>query len=86
MKHCKKCSDIHVSDGVRVNSVHPGFIDTPLTRAQAPDVNAFVIAAMPMKRAGRREEVAYGCLFLASYQSSYMTSAEIVTDGGYIAQ
>ena len=71
---------------VRVNSVHPGFIDTPLTQAQAPEINAFVIASTPMKRAGQPLEVANGCLFLASDESSYMTGAELVIDGGYLAQ
>jgi NAD(P)-dependent dehydrogenase (short-subunit alcohol dehydrogenase family) len=82
----KNAAMTYVGDGIRVNSVHPGFIDTPLTQAQAPDVNAFVIASTPMKRAGRPEEVSYGCLFLASDESSYMTGAELVIDGGYLAQ
>jgi NAD(P)-dependent dehydrogenase (short-subunit alcohol dehydrogenase family) len=82
----KNAAMTYVGDGIRVNSIHPGFIDTPLTKAQAPNVNAFVIAATPMKRAGRPEEVAYGCLFLASDESSYMTGAELVIDGGYLAQ
>ena len=82
----KNAAMTYVGDGIRVNSIHPGFIDTPLTKAQAPDVNAFVIAATPMKRAGKPEEVAFGCLFLASDESSYMTGAELVIDGGYLAQ
>jgi NAD(P)-dependent dehydrogenase (short-subunit alcohol dehydrogenase family) len=69
-----------------VNSVHPSFIDTPLTHAQAADINAFVIAATPMKRASKPIEVANGVLFLASDESSYMTGAELVIDGGYLAQ
>jgi NAD(P)-dependent dehydrogenase (short-subunit alcohol dehydrogenase family) len=82
----KNAAITYVADGIRVNSIHPGFIDTPLTQAQAKDVNEFVIASTPMKRAGRPEEVAYGCLFLASDESSYMTGAELVIDGGYLAQ
>jgi NAD(P)-dependent dehydrogenase (short-subunit alcohol dehydrogenase family) len=82
----KNAAMTYVGDGIRINSVHPGFIDTPLTQAQAPDINAFVIASTPMKRAGRPEEVAYGCLFLASDESSYVTGAELVIDGGYLAQ
>jgi NAD(P)-dependent dehydrogenase (short-subunit alcohol dehydrogenase family) len=76
----------YVADNVRVNSLHPGFIDTPLTRAQAPEVNAFVVAATPMKRAGTAREIANGALFLASDESSFMTGAELVIDGGYLAQ
>jgi len=82
----KNAAMSYVADGIRVNSVHPGFIDTPLTQAQAADINAFVIAATPMKRAGKPIEVANGVLFLASDESSYMTGAELVIDGGYHAQ
>lgn len=82
----KNAAMTYVADGIRINSVHPGFIDTPLTQAQAPEINAFVIASTPMKRAGKPIEVANGCLFLASDESSYMTGAELVIDGGYLAQ
>jgi NAD(P)-dependent dehydrogenase (short-subunit alcohol dehydrogenase family) len=82
----KNAAMSYVADGIRVNSVHPGFIDTPLTQAQAADINAFVIAATPMKRASKPIEVANGVLFLASDESSYMTGAELVIDGGYLAQ
>jgi NAD(P)-dependent dehydrogenase (short-subunit alcohol dehydrogenase family) len=82
----KNAAMTYVGDGIRINSVHPGFIDTPLTQAQAPEINAFVIASTPMKRAGKPIEVANGCLFLASDESSFMTGAELVIDGGYLAQ
>ncbi len=82
----KNAAMSYVADGIRVNSVHPGFIDTPLTQAQASDINAFVIASTPMKRAGKPIEVANGVLFLASDEASYMTGAELVIDGGYLAQ
>lgn len=76
----------YVADGIRVNSVHPGFIHTPLTDAQAPALNEVVIASTPMKRGGKPIEVAYGCLFLASDEASYVTGTELVIDGGYLAQ
>ncbi len=82
----KNAAMTYVTDGVRVNSVHPGFIDTPLTQAQAADLNDAVIASTPMKRAGKPIEIAYGCLFLASDESSYVTGTELVIDGGYLAQ
>jgi len=82
----KNAALTYVADGIRVNSVHPGFIDTPLTRAQAPDLNHAVIASTPMKRGGTPMEVAYGCLFLASDESSFVTGAELPIDGGYLAQ
>jgi len=82
----KNAAITYVADGIRVNSLHPGFIDTPLTQSQAPEVNAFVVAATPMKRAGTAREIANGALFLASDESSFMTGAELVIDGGYLAQ
>jgi NAD(P)-dependent dehydrogenase (short-subunit alcohol dehydrogenase family) len=82
----KNAAMTYVADGIRVNSVHPGFIHTPLTDAQAPDLNRLVIASTPMKRGGTPLEVAYGCLFLACDEASYVTGAELVIDGGYLAQ
>jgi 3alpha(or 20beta)-hydroxysteroid dehydrogenase len=82
----KNAAMTYVADGIRVNSVHPGFIHTPLTDAQAADLNEVVIASTPMKRGGKPIEVAYGCLYLASEESSYVTGAELVIDGGYLAQ
>ncbi|HEY4175550.1 MAG TPA: SDR family oxidoreductase [Kofleriaceae bacterium] len=82
----KNAAMTYVADGIRVNSVHPGFIHTPLTDAQAPDLNAAVIAATPMKRGGTPMEIAYGCLYLASEESSFVTGTELVIDGGYLAQ
>lgn len=82
----KNAAMTYVGDGIRVNSVHPGFIHTPLTDSQAPELNDAVIGATPMKRGGRPIEVAYGALFLASDESSYVTGTELVIDGGYLAQ
>lgn len=73
----------YVGDGIRVNSLHPGIIDTPMIAAQDPGITAAVVAATPMKRLGRPMEIANGALFLASDESSYMTGAELVIDGGY---
>jgi 3alpha(or 20beta)-hydroxysteroid dehydrogenase len=82
----KNAAISYAGDGIRVNSIHPGFIDTPLTQAQDPAINANVIALTPMKRAGTPLDIAIGCLFLASDESSFMTGAELVIDGGYLAQ
>jgi NAD(P)-dependent dehydrogenase (short-subunit alcohol dehydrogenase family) len=73
----------YVGDGIRVNSLHPGIIDTPMIAAQDSGITAAVVAATPMKRLGRPLEIATGALFLASDESSYMTGAELVIDGGY---
>lgn len=82
----KNAAITYVGDGIRVNSVHPGFIDTPLTQAQAPEINAYVIGLTPMGRAGTPREIANGCLFLASDEASFITGSELVIDGGYLAQ
>lgn len=82
----KNAAMTYVGEGIRVNSVHPGFIHTPLTDSQASELNEAVIDATPMKRGGQPIEVAYGCLFLASDESSYVTGTELVIDGGYLAQ
>ncbi|HEV7256609.1 MAG TPA: SDR family oxidoreductase [Bosea sp. (in: a-proteobacteria)] len=82
----KNAAITYVGDGIRVNSVHPGFIATPLTDAQAPDLNEATVGATPMKRAGQPIEIAYGALYLASDESSYVTGTELVIDGGYLAQ
>jgi 3alpha(or 20beta)-hydroxysteroid dehydrogenase len=82
----KNAAMTYVGDGIRVNSLHPGFIHTPLTDAQAPDLNAATVEATPMKRGGLPIEIAYGALYLASDESSYVTGTELVIDGGYLAQ
>lgn len=82
----KNAAMTYVGDGIRVNSVHPGFIHTPLTDAQAAELNAEVIAATPMKRGGQPIEIAYGVLYFASEEASYVTGTELVIDGGYLAQ
>lgn len=73
--------------GIRVNSIHPGIIDSPMVAEDVPaDVVPLVVGATPMQRLGRPEEIANGALFLASDESSYMTGSELVIDGGYSAQ
>jgi NAD(P)-dependent dehydrogenase (short-subunit alcohol dehydrogenase family) len=76
----------YVADGIRANSVHPGYIVTPLTEAQAHEVNQLMIDTTPMRRPGQPIEVAHGTLFLACDESSYVTGIELVIDGGYLAQ
>ncbi|MDQ0248783.1 3alpha(or 20beta)-hydroxysteroid dehydrogenase [Sphingomonas kyeonggiensis] len=76
----------YVGDGIRVNAVLPGFIRTPLTDAQDAALNRAVIEATPMRRGGDASEVAYGCLYLASDEASYVTGTTLAIDGGYLAQ
>ena len=78
----------YASEGIRVNSVHPGIIDTPMTEAilADPERNQRWISGTPLGRRGEPEDVAYGVLFLASDESSFMTGSELVIDGGWTAQ
>jgi NAD(P)-dependent dehydrogenase (short-subunit alcohol dehydrogenase family) len=76
---------------IRVNSVHPGNIDTPLFRKLVEKIGGGVeytakilSAPVPMQRMGKPEEIAYGILFLASDEASYVTAAELVMDGGML--
>jgi NAD(P)-dependent dehydrogenase (short-subunit alcohol dehydrogenase family) len=82
----KNAAITYADRGIRVNSIHPGFIDTPITQAQDPALNAAVVAATPLGRAGTPREIAYGCLFLASDEASFVTGIEMYVDGGYLAQ
>jgi meso-butanediol dehydrogenase/(S,S)-butanediol dehydrogenase/diacetyl reductase len=75
-------------NGVRVNSIHPGHIATPLTAPAYADADIArtLLADVPLGRIGESEEIADGILFLASDESRYMTGAELVIDGGSTAQ
>lgn len=69
-------------EGVRVNSVHPGYIDTPILGETDREM---LIGATPMGRLGRPEEIASVICFLASDEAGFVTGAEFVADGGYTA-
>ncbi|WP_159269017.1 glucose 1-dehydrogenase [Zhongshania aliphaticivorans] len=79
---------------IRVNSIHPGFIATPLVIAaieslpasEAEQLSAQLLAKIPFGELGNPEDIANGALFLASDESRYMTGSELVIDGGYTAQ
>jgi NAD(P)-dependent dehydrogenase (short-subunit alcohol dehydrogenase family) len=77
----------HAADGIRVNSVHPGFMPPMRTSKGSADPawRAKMLDAVPMKREGRVEEVAHAVLFLASDEASYITGTELVVDGGFLA-
>lgn len=73
---------------IRVNSVAPTFIDTPLTRPmfEDPEFNQFVMDRIPMGRLGTQQDVANAVLFLASAASSMVTGLSLKVDGGWTAQ
>jgi NAD(P)-dependent dehydrogenase (short-subunit alcohol dehydrogenase family) len=76
----------YAPQGIRVNSVGPGFIETPLLAAASPEIVAGVAGLHPLGRLGRAEEVAELVAFLASDRASNITGAYYVTDGGYTAR
>jgi 3alpha(or 20beta)-hydroxysteroid dehydrogenase len=67
---------------IRVNSVHPGPIDTEMLKVRTPEQNQQRLQLVPMKRMGAAEEVASLVLFLLSDESTYITGAEVAIDGG----
>ena len=81
----KNVAATHGQDGVRCNSLHPGYILSPMNENQAPEINAALIAGTVLKRPGVPIETAYAALFLASDEASYVTGTSLVVDGGYLA-
>jgi NAD(P)-dependent dehydrogenase (short-subunit alcohol dehydrogenase family) len=79
---------LHWADrGVRVNSVHPGFIDTPILEPiKGTEFEQNMIGLTPMGRLGRPDEIAAGVAYLASDDASFVTGLELYIDGGYIAR
>ena len=77
----------HVQENIRCNSVHPGPITTDMISEMVADADEWQLRLnrLPMGRAGTPEEIAYGVIFLASDESSYMTGSELVMDGGTTA-
>ena len=77
--------------GIRVNSVHPGYVDTPLVQRffdgpEGEGARQKLIDLHPIGRLGVPEDIANGVLYLASDESSFVTGSELVIDGGYTAQ
>jgi NAD(P)-dependent dehydrogenase (short-subunit alcohol dehydrogenase family) len=73
-------------DGIRANSVHPGFMPPMRTAHPDPDILEDLVRLTPLRRIGAPIEVAYGVLFLASDEASFITGTELVIDGGFIAR
>ena len=78
----------YAKEGIRVNSVHPGFVDSPMTIGYhaLPGIRETRVAATPLGRMGTPEDIAAGILYLASDESSFVTGSELVIDGGMTAQ
>jgi NAD(P)-dependent dehydrogenase (short-subunit alcohol dehydrogenase family) len=78
----------YATQGIRVNSVGPAFVSTPLISAleSDPTVNDMLVALHPMERLGRPEEVAHLVVFLSSDQASFITGSYYPVDGGYLSR
>ena len=83
----------YAKDNIRVNSVHPGFIWTPLVKNMAENseegVEKFrekLDSLHPLGHVGEPDDIAYGVLYLASDESRFLTGSELVIDGGYTCQ
>ena len=79
---------VYAKDNIRFNSVHPGYIITPLFRKLAAEKDSFEESVakesmtIPLGRMGMPEDIANGILYLASDESSYVTGSELIIDGG----
>jgi 3alpha(or 20beta)-hydroxysteroid dehydrogenase len=71
-------------DHIRVNSVHPGFIDTPMLDRNPPETNQAGVEATPLKRLGRPEDIAAAVAWLASDDAGFVTGSELTVDGGWL--
>jgi 3alpha(or 20beta)-hydroxysteroid dehydrogenase len=69
--------------GIRVNSIHPGYIDTPMNDFASPELRSSMVSLIPLSRPGQPEDVAELAAFLASDAASFISGAEIAIDGGW---
>lgn len=83
---CKSLAIQFAPEQIRCNIIHPGFIDTPLQAPYLNDQKRTAIAnEIPLRRLGTARDIANAALFLASDESSWMTGAEMIVDGGFMA-
>ena len=83
---------LYAGEKIRVNSVHPGFIWTPMVEGYLEDLGdqaparAGLDALHPLGHVGEPDDIAWGCVYLASNEAKFVTGAELVIDGGYTAR
>ncbi|WP_409346701.1 glucose 1-dehydrogenase [Paenibacillus sp. MBLB4367] len=88
LRAISKASAVELAqDRIRVNSVHPGIIVTPMIReAMESGAEQMFQAGTPIPRLGKPDDIAYGVLYLASDESSFVTGTELIIDGGWTAR
>ena len=91
VRHLSKSLAVEFAEkryNIRVNSVHPGYADTPLTKPLFANEDALALRLnkVPLGRIGTADEIANGIIYLASDESSFVTGSELVIDGGMTAQ
>jgi NAD(P)-dependent dehydrogenase (short-subunit alcohol dehydrogenase family) len=83
---------LYAKDKIRVNSIHPGFIWTPMvenyakSQGNVEEVRKYLDSLHPIGHVGEPDDIAYGILYLASEESKFITGSELVIDGGYTAR
>ena len=83
----KNVALLWAQQGVRVNSVHPGFIDTPIiSQTKGTPFEQVMLDMTPMGRLGKPDEIAAAVAYLASDDASFVTGCELAVDGGYLAR
>ena len=84
----KSAAAQYAKEGIRVNSVHPGAVDTPMVeyRLSDPALRKQANERVPLGRTAKPEEISHGVLYLASDESSFVTGSELVMDGGFTTQ
>ncbi|MFD4818936.1 SDR family NAD(P)-dependent oxidoreductase [Peribacillus butanolivorans] len=75
----------YAKDGIRINAVCPGYIDTPLLASVDPQTKEYLVSLHPQGRLGKPEEIAKAVLFLASDDASFVNGTTLLVDGGYTA-
>ena len=84
----KSLASDYALDGIRVNAVAPGYIETDMTKAgiDNPEMYAAWIDLTPMRRIGKAEDVGAACVYLASDAASFVTGSVLIVDGGYTSR
>lgn len=83
---------LYTKDKIRVNSIHPGFIWTPMvenyakSQGNVEEVRKYLDSLHPIGHIGEPDDIAYGIVYLASEESKFITGSELVIDGGYTAR